>query len=548
MADINARIRLDGEAQFRRQINDAKTAVSGLDNQLKLAEAQFESTGDKQELMRTKTELLNQKLDAQQHAVTAAKAALQQCANQGLDPASAKVQEWKGKLAQAETQVIEITREIDNNKEGLDRTGRAYESTGRSAESMGGQLHGADEKAEDLSETLRGVDRGISWQNVSDAIGRINEAIDRGIRKAIQLGRAMWSMTEDATVWADDLITRSAQMGIDTQTLQQWDYAARFIDVDVNTIVAARNKLRSSAGSDALTELGVESYDAAGNLRDATDVMWDTMEALSQIENSEEREAKAQELFGKSFMTLLPLIEAGRDTWESVASSAPLVSEDNISKLGAANDAIEDLNANLDATRNNLLAQLAPAMTTIAGKLTEALQALGEYLESEEGQQKLQQFSDAVVNLATNLLTVDWGQAVDVASSALTAVTDALQWIVDNQRLVMDALEVIAGARIWGMISSAAANVGKLANGVRGLLSHSGTSGGTSAPTGSSGAATGVSGTGLGTAFAVKFAHALSAVAAPVVGTAIGAAMLGAIAYVAGQQNVYTDQVQDPFR
>lgn len=511
MADINARIRLDGEAQFKRQMTEAKTAVKGLDDQMKLAEAQFEQTGDAQELMRQKSQLLNQKLDAQKRAVDAAREALRQCAEQGLDPASAKVQEWKGKLAQAETRVIEITGELRNNEQGLDRTGRAYTQ-------MGGKVGEADEKVGSLAESLQNVDRGVSWQNVNTAIQNINTAIDNGIKKAVQMGRALWEMTSDSTAWADELATRSVTTGLSTDTLQQWDYAARFIDTDVDAIIGAMNRMTRSMDSDTLANYGIETRTATGELRDAQDVMWDALEAIGRIDNETERNAAAMELFGKSAAELTPLIQAGREEWERIAEGAPIVSEENIQKLTTANDALEDLDARLETTKNTLLAQLAPALTTIASSLSTALQSLGEYLDTEEGQQKLQDFSNAAVRLAESIFDIDWGAALDAASTALTGITDALNWIVDNKELVLAALGALAAARIWGVISSAAANTGQLVNGVRTLLGRNG--GGNTG--GTAGAATG------GTATAAAAGGSRTAAVTRTVTNAVKTALTGA--------------------
>ena len=101
MADITAKIKLDGEAQFKSGMRDAANATKSLDSQLKLAEQDFKDTGDAQALMATRSDLLKQKLESQKGAVSAAKQALEQCKKQNEAYAQ---------------QIIELERQIDNQK------------------------------------------------------------------------------------------------------------------------------------------------------------------------------------------------------------------------------------------------------------------------------------------------------------------------------------------------------------------------------------------------------------------------------------------------
>lgn len=518
MADITARIKLDGEAAFKRGINDAKNSVKSLDEELRLSEAQFKATGDKQTYMKTRGDLLKKQLEQQKVAVDTAKKALAECAKQGLSENSTKTMEWRGKLAQAQTKMLQLNTAIKNNEKGLDSAGKSYDTYKDKAD-------GATDSTNGMKDALNDINTNISLQNVSAAIGKINDAIDKGVQKTIQFGKALWTMTADSTAWADDLATKSATSGIDTTTLQQWEYAARFIDTDVDAIIGARKKLVAGMGKGgdldkALEEMGISATDSEGNLRDYYDVLWDVLGGLGDLDESA-REQKAMEIFGKSYADLLPLISAGREEWDKYANRAPVVSEGDLKKLTEANDALEDLDANLEMTKNTLLAQLAPALKTVAEALTGALQSLNEYLATEEGQAKMQAFSDAVVRLATNIFDIDWGKAIEGVSKAFDAITGALEWIIKNKELVLAALGAIAAARFWGMLSSAGSSAMSLWNGLKGLMHLGG--GGAAGAAGSAGAGGGAGAAGAGGA-AAGAGKAKVASFASSLGTAIGSA------------------------
>ena len=544
MADISAKIKLDGEAAFKRAMNDATRATKSLETQLNLAAQDFKDTGNAEAYMQQKGELLNQKLTQQKKAVETAKKALEKFKQDGLDENSVAVIDWKTKLAQAEAQVNETTKEINNNKKGLDKAGNSYKTAGDKARTMGTKVDGAETEVTQLNTELKNVGKGIAWQNVTDGISRINSAVDNGIRKVTQWGKQLWNMAVDSTVWADDLATLSAQTGIDTTMLQQWNYAARFIDTDVSAIISARNRLTKSMTSSGLEETlsgyGLATRQSNGELRDSYDLMWDVLGLLGRMENETERDNLAMEVFGRSATELMPLIKAGREEWERVGGEAPIVSEENVNRLTEANDKIEQMNARLETMKTTLLAELAPVLGTISDAITTAVDKLDAYLQTPEGKQLLEDLSNAAVNLVSSLVDIDWDEAIRGAASALSTVKDALQWVIDNKQLVLGALEVLAGARIFGILANAAVNVGKLGSGIDRLLGIGG---------GASGAGAGAGGGG-GTVVAAGAGKKLFGFMAnpAVLGTAAGAAMMMAVAYAIGKKNVYSDQVYNTER
>lgn len=511
MADINAKIKLDGAAAFKRDLAASKTAVSTLDKELKLAEQQFKDTGDAEDYMKTRGNLLNQKLQAQKTVLKSAQQGLDDLLKKGYEPNSKEVMTWRGRIADAATAIRETNREIDNNKKGLDKAGKAYSTTAGNVQGMSDNLDTAGDSARGVTTALKNIDKGVAFQNVSDALDKINGALSKGIQKAYDFGKKLWNLTSGATDWADELATQSLTTGIDAETLQRWEYAARFIDTEVDDIIKARNKLTTGMGKDDLGETlasnGIAVTDAAGNMRDAYDVMWDVLDLLGTMDNATERDNLAMEIFGKSASELLPLIKAGREEWEKTGAEAPIVSDENLKKLTSANDALQRMEANFEALKNNLLAELAPAMETVANSLSQAMTMLGEYLDTDEGKAKLQAFSDALVKLAEKALDIDWGKAIEAAGTALTAVTDALIWITDNWEVVVAALTAIAGVKLWGILASAATNVGKLTNGISTLLggkTAAGAGGGAAAAGGSGTAAAGSGAAAGGKSIATK--------------------------------------------
>ena len=137
---------------------------------------------------------------------------------------------------------------------------------------------------------------------------------------ALGAAAGAFKLAVDAGKMADDLLTLSNQTGISTKQLQEWEYAMRFIDVDMDVMTKSMAKLikgmdNASKGgkdvTDAFSRLGVSFVDNEGKMRNHQEVFMELIDALGKVENETERDALAMRLFGKSAQELNPLIKAG---------------------------------------------------------------------------------------------------------------------------------------------------------------------------------------------------------------------------------------------
>ena len=69
--EIKTTLAVDGEAAFKRSINEANTSIKNLGTQLTLAQAEFKKDGDAMKLMETRSKALNAEIDQQKEIVKA---------------------------------------------------------------------------------------------------------------------------------------------------------------------------------------------------------------------------------------------------------------------------------------------------------------------------------------------------------------------------------------------------------------------------------------------------------------------------------------------
>ena len=504
MADtIGVKMKVEGESSFSKAMRDAAKNTKALDSELKLAEAEFKASGDAQKLMSDRGKILNEQLKEQQKAVNTAQSMLKELARAGYEQNSTKVMEWRKRLAEAQQSVLEINGALANNEKGLDSAGRKYDELGQSMQGIAAdantakaELGNVDGMASSLYGSLSSIGSELGWSGLADGIKSINDTIDKVIKKAAQLAKAVWDAGVDATVWADNLLTDATVYGIDTTTLQQWQYAARFVDTNVETIVKAREKLNQNMGSSskevalAFNELHVATRDVSGNLRSDNDVFWDTIAALGAVENASQRDVLAQKVLGKSYAELAPLIAAGREEWDKYANAAPVISEEKVKNLGTANDSIEDMNSQLESLKLEVLAELAPTIQLVADAISKAAQSMREFLESDEGQQAMTALSEAVDGVIKEFTEQDFDKVIQDAAKNVASFVQSFADLLKDKDKVVQTLGAIAGGIAGLRLLEAATNAAKLFSSLR-LISAIKTVGGAAAGAGAAGAAAG---------------------------------------------------------
>ena len=192
-----------------------------------------------------------------------------------------------------------------------------------------------------------------------------------------------------AVTTADDLSTLSKQSGFTTEEIQQMRYAADLVDVSFESIEGALKKLKPKITEDnkALAELGVTTKNADGTTRDATEVFYDTLEALSKVSNETERDQKAMEIFGKSADELAGIIDDGGAALKAYGQEAKdlglIMDQDTVDSLNTVNDAIDKLKAQgggalakLGATVATALAPSLDKVVGLANRITDAISKL----------------------------------------------------------------------------------------------------------------------------------------------------------------------------
>lgn len=192
---------------------------------------------------------------------------------------------------------------------------------------------------------------------------------------------------------ADELNTLAKQTGLTTSEIQKFQYASDIVDVSVSDITGAlkRMKTNMSGQNETWQRLGISTTDASGSMRDANEVFYETLEALSKIENETERDQVAMTLFGKNADSLAGIIDDGGEALKKMGAEAEnlglIMDQDTIDSMNDLNDTMDKIKAQFKMTFAQEGAKLMENLTPIIEKVAGAFGKLAEFIGNLSGEQ-----------------------------------------------------------------------------------------------------------------------------------------------------------------
>lgn len=435
--EVGATIVLDGAKEYQQSLNEVTTAQRSLNKEMKLAESEFKATGDAQKLYNEKIRILNASMDNQKKKLETAQKALKELSDKGVDKNSDLWQKWNNTLMDAQTRMNTIQAELNSTTTAMQETANATDE--------------AADSAKDYSDVLNSIDKGVKFSNILQGLSKIGGAVKGVITSVFSMGKALLNAQLSGGDWAREIIIEAASAGVSVEEYQARMYAQAVSGISTSAIDEGVKKTIENLGStDAeLIKLyatyGVETRKATGEARDATEVFWETVDALKEIENETSRSIIAQRLFGDQFLNLRPLIEMGADGYKRLVEEGKqnaAVTEESVKALSDMDAAVEKVNAAAEKTKHNVEAQLAPGFTAVADAFSSILNDFNEFAQSEEGKAVFDSWNKSLEEIAATLKEADlegiFNAIAETASAtleSLSAIIKAIDWLIKNNEI-----------------------------------------------------------------------------------------------------------------
>ena len=307
-----------------------------------------------------------------------------------LDPTNIDLLKQKQKLLT--DQVAQTNEKLEKLKQaqaqmdaaGVDKSSQEYMALQREIVATEQELKQAESAAKNFNATLEQVS--AAAKGMSDAAANAAQKTKALSTAAAGALAGIAGIAYKAATMSDDLNTLAKQTGFTTAELQKMQYAADRIDVSMETITGASqkmvNKLKSSEKT--FTDLGIATRDAGGNLRSSSDIFNDTIKYLSTIENETERDTVAMSIFGKSANELAGVIDDGGAALQAFGEEAEqaglILDQETLDGLNEVNDEIDRLKAQSAATIAKAGAAALQALTPVIEKVAVVIEKVLNYI------------------------------------------------------------------------------------------------------------------------------------------------------------------------
>ena len=375
-------IEISGDtSKLVKSLKDVDSSVKSTQKQLKDVDRLLKLDPKNTELLAQKQKLLAQSVEQTNKKLEQLKKIQAEMDAQGIDKNSEQYQALQRDIISTEHEI----KNLENATKQFGSVGiQQIAGVGKELQNFGGKVEAAGQKLKGISTAAAGLEG------------------------------AMVGVGLKAITTADDLNTMAAQTGLSTAEIQKFQYASDRIDVPLDTMIGALAKMKKNmTGQPELWKaLGISVTEwSGGPMRDAKDVFYQAIDALSKIQNETLRDQVAMELFGKSADQLAGIIDDGGASLRAYGQEAEqmglILSDEVLGSLNQTNDQIDKAKAQLQAGLLQLGATIAQVLAPIIEKLAAFIQKVVAWMQSlTPGQAKLIMIILGIVAVLAPLLMI----------------------------------------------------------------------------------------------------------------------------------------------
>lgn len=432
---VGGRIVLEGEADYRRALKDINQQLTVNYSEMQLVTAEYAQNANSVEALTKKKEVLTKVLEQNNRRVEEAQKMLEQAKNSTGDNASA-VAKWQTELTKAQVAVKKTENSIAEYDDAIKQAKNPTINFGDAIDGI------ADKLGIRLPEGMRNAVGSLGEIPVATAAAAAGVAAVVAV--LAKVGEELANITNEVAKQAGDIGTKAQEYSITAEQVQELAYAEEKLEVSQGTITSSMTKLTSKIAdnAEAFKQLHV-SVKENGELRDTYDVYMDVIDALGNMQNQTEADAMAQELFGKSFVSIKPIIEAGSKSIDQYSKAAKenglIMSNDQVKAMDKLYQKQVDVDAGWNALKQTLAVKFAPALEDIDDMIINDLQPVMKDL----AESIIPLFTD-VFGGATTVIKLAASPILQVAA-AFTAVAATLETVIAYIDAAVQGFNMLTG-------------------------------------------------------------------------------------------------------
>lgn len=472
--NIGPKIGIDGESQFRKELNNIIQQAKTLESEMKAVSSSFDDSTDSQEKLEAQTKILNQQIQVQDQRVQMLQKGVEAAAKEFGDGATQTLK-WEQALNEAKSTLNGMKSNLSNLENGVEDVTEELEDGEQASFGFGDAL-----KAGLLSSTIiEGV------KSLAGSISDLTESTKeyRKIMASLEVSseRAGYSAEETAETYktlygvlGDDQTAATTTANLQAIGLEQ-DKLTELTNAAIGAWATYGDSIPIDGLAESINET-IQAGTVTGNFADVLN--WASLEGET-FGVTLKKNTKANEEWNKAVQEAetaedyfnLALQDANTNT-ERANIVLKFLAKQGLPEAGKAwqenNDDIVDANeatSDFQDITADLAKKLSPVSTSLQKGFNKIAKAAGDMV------------SDSDIDEFTEILD----DAADfIADEVIPVIKDLFDFIVENKGAVISAIQGIgAGFAAWktaevvskvsGYMKSLAANAGS-ATGPMGIL------------------------------------------------------------------------------
>lgn len=393
-------IKLDGDTSglvksldnVEKIIKEDDAALKRLDKALKLDPTNVDLLAAKQQILAEKTEAVSEKMELLKDLKGDALEAI----GDGADIATSSMAELESQIAFTSASLNSLEAEsaatdaalngfgdsTDSSVDGLDELGNSAEDAGESLDETGNAAEDAGDNIASAGDIASAFGAAAETAcNIAVAAFTAAATAAAAVGTAIVAGTSqIVGMAKELADTGDEIDKMSQKVGLSSEAYQKWDYVMQIGGSEMsnmkNGLKTLYNELdKAKEGNekaiDSFSKLGFSVEELKD--MDREQLFEETIKRLSQLPDTAERAALAQDLLGKSGLELAPVFNMGAEEIENLLNKSEeygmVLSEDLVADSAKFKDSMTTLDKTFEGFKNNLVGQFLPGLTMVTDGL-----------------------------------------------------------------------------------------------------------------------------------------------------------------------------------
>ena len=425
--DLGPKIGIDGEAEFRKQIQQISENVKTLGSELKVVASAADLEGESIESLSSKNEILNKTISELEKRLKAQRDMLDKSTQQ-YGEADTKTQKWQRTVNATETELNKLRSQVSKNEKAMDELEKgtddasdAMDDLGDAADNSGGKLDAMTVAMGNLiSSGIQRVVDGVI--NLASEIWNLDEATEEYRRAQGRLQTA-FEAAGYSTETAQKAYTEFYKILGDTDTATEASQLLAQLaenEEDVATWTEIAAGVSGTFGDSLPIEGLIEAANETAKVGEVTGTLADALNwvGISEDEFNEKLEACSDESERNQL-----IMEALSGAYDE-ASDAFYRNNEILVQARENQAAMDEVMGNLGATisnlKNSLMNELAPALTGVVDAFNGLLN--NEAGAPEQFAASIQALIEQVTAMLPNLISA----GTQLLASLVTGIVQAL--------------------------------------------------------------------------------------------------------------------------